>query len=206
MNSNRLWIASIYAFRAVGCTFIAQGAHRPCRIGSTANRIAAFMLLLIISHVSPSHGSATSFESARAAFEAGIEAFDQAQQFITSEPQRARQLFRSAAQHLESVRAAGIVSGPLEYNLGNCYLQAGETGKAVLHYRRAQRLTPNDPKLAANLAEARRRCLTSPVPHSPPVPAPSPGLAVESPRGPGGCPTEEPTSRMRVGHPGRATP
>ena len=56
--------------------------------------------------------------------------------------------------------AAGVVNGRLEYNLGNCYLQASDVGRAILHYRRAQRLMPADPQLAANLKTARGRCLT----------------------------------------------
>ena len=52
-------------------------------------------------------------------------------------------------------------NGRLEYNLGNCLLQAGDVGRAILHYRRAQRLIPGDPMLEDNLGVARSRCLTS---------------------------------------------
>lgn len=98
------------------------------------------------------------------ALESGVDAYDEAQQLLGANPQRARQLFESAAQQFESIVSSGIESGPLEYNLGNSYLQAGDTGRAILHYRRALRLTPNDSKLHANLREARRRCLTSIAP------------------------------------------
>jgi len=96
-----------------------------------------------------------------AEFQKALADFDQAQQIQADNPERARHLFRAAAQRFESLVAAGIDNGKLEYNLGNCYLQAGDTGKAVLHYRRAQRLIPRDPLLADNLAEARSRCLTN---------------------------------------------
>lgn len=86
--------------------------------------------------------------------------FDEAQGIQHDHPQQARQLFRSAAQRLKSIVAAGVVNGRLEYNLGNCYLQAGEVGRAILHYRRAQRLVPGDDLLRNNLAVARSRCLT----------------------------------------------
>ena len=76
-------------------------------------------------------------------------------------PDRARQLFRLAAQRFDSIIAAGVVNGPLEYNLANCYLQAGDVGRAILHYRRAQRLIPRNPMLTDNLTEARSRCLTT---------------------------------------------
>ena len=86
--------------------------------------------------------------------------FDQAQQIHHEQPKRARQLFRSAAQRFESLMSANVVHGHLEYNLGNCFLQMGEVGRAVLHYRRAETLIPRDPLLRDNLKEARSRCLT----------------------------------------------
>jgi len=87
--------------------------------------------------------------------------FDEAQRIQAQEPNRARQLFQSAAQRLHSVQASGITNGRLEYNLGNCYLQAGDVGRAILHYRRAQRLIPGNENLASNLEEARSRRLTT---------------------------------------------
>jgi len=87
--------------------------------------------------------------------------FEDAQRIQTEDPQRARALYRSAAQRFESLISAGIESGPLEYNLGNCYLQAGDLGRAILHYRRAQRYMPNDPLLADNFREARSRRMTA---------------------------------------------
>ena len=87
--------------------------------------------------------------------------FDQAQSFQAEQPDRARRLFRSAAQRFESIQAAGVRNGRLEYNLGNCLLQAGDVGRAILHYRRAQRLIPGDPMLEDNLGVARSRCVTS---------------------------------------------
>ncbi len=85
--------------------------------------------------------------------------FDEGQQVLQQQPDRARQLFRSAARRLENV-AAAVENGYLEYNLGNCYLHAGDVGRAILHYRRAQRFIPRDTLLADNLALARSRCLT----------------------------------------------
>lgn len=76
------------------------------------------------------------------------------------DPARARRLFQSAAQRFRSVASAGIRNGYLEYNLGNAYLQAGDVGRAILHYLRAERLIPRDPFLHDNLAVARKRRLT----------------------------------------------
>jgi len=93
-------------------------------------------------------------------FTQAIQEFDEAQQILSSDPDRARRLFRSAADRFESLAASGVANGQLEYNIGNCYLQAGDIGRAILHYRRAQRLIPNDPLLQENLKEARSRRLT----------------------------------------------
>lgn len=87
--------------------------------------------------------------------------FDQAQALQLEQPDRARRMFRSAAQRFYSLRAAGVRNGRLEYNLGNCLLQTGDVGRAILHYRRAQRLIPGDPMLEDNLGVARSRCVTS---------------------------------------------
>ena len=56
---------------------------------------------------------------------------------------------------------SGISNGPLEYNLGNCFLQSGDLGQAILHYRRAERLMPRDALLIDNLREARSRRITN---------------------------------------------
>ena len=93
-------------------------------------------------------------------FEQALRDFDEAQRIQNDRPDRARQLFRASEQRFSSIAAAGVVNGRLEYNIGNCHLQAGDVGRAILHYSRAQRLIPRDPLLADNLAVARSRCLT----------------------------------------------
>jgi hypothetical protein len=104
--------------------------------------------------------AATALSPSATEFDLALRDFDEAQQSQRTQPDRARQLFRSAAQRLSSVAASGLRSGYLEYNLGNCHLQAGDLGQAILHYRRAQLLIPRDPLLADNLTLARSRCLT----------------------------------------------
>jgi tetratricopeptide (TPR) repeat protein len=63
--------------------------------------------------------------------------------------------YADAAAVYEQIRATGLESGPVEFNLGNAYLKAGDVGRAVLAYERARRLVPADPDLGANLAFAR---------------------------------------------------
>jgi len=48
----------------------------------------------------------------------------------------------------------GIESGPLFYNLGNCFFKKGQLGKAILHYERAGKFIPLDSDLRANIQYA----------------------------------------------------
>ena len=54
------------------------------------------------------------------------------------------------ATYLE-LTEAGFSSGPLSYNIGNCYYRQGEIGKSILYYERARLLMPGDEDLAHNL-------------------------------------------------------
>lgn len=49
----------------------------------------------------------------------------------------------------------GVDDGALYYNLGNATFKAGDLGRAILNYRRAQRRLPRDADVAANLRLAR---------------------------------------------------
>jgi tetratricopeptide (TPR) repeat protein len=49
----------------------------------------------------------------------------------------------------------GLESGPLYYNLGNCFFKKGELGRALLFYERARRLIPRDGDLESNYQYAR---------------------------------------------------
>lgn len=97
----------------------------------------------------------------RAEFDRAMSDYDEALAIRETDPDRARALYRASAQRLSSLVASGVTNGRLEYNLGNCYLQAGDLGPAILHYRRAQRLAPRDPLLLDNLREARSRRVTN---------------------------------------------
>ena len=52
--------------------------------------------------------------------------------------------------YLELFRG-GFSSGPLLYNIGNCYYRQGEIGESILFYERARWLMPGDEDLAHNL-------------------------------------------------------
>jgi tetratricopeptide (TPR) repeat protein len=49
----------------------------------------------------------------------------------------------------------GVENGALFYNMGNAWLLKGQTGKAILYYRRALKLMPRDTDIRHNLEQAR---------------------------------------------------
>ncbi len=59
--------------------------------------------------------------------------------------------FNEAVKFYEEIISLGYESGPLYYNLGNAYFKSGALGKAILDYRRAERLEPLDADLKSNL-------------------------------------------------------
>ena len=66
------------------------------------------------------------------------------------------QEFRAALLRYEgAAEALGRSNGFLLYNIGNTYLRLGEVGRAILHYREAQRFIPSDPNLRQSLRHAR---------------------------------------------------
>ena len=60
-----------------------------------------------------------------------------------------------AAQQYESLIADGFRDATLYYNLGNAYFEQGDFGRAILYFLRAERLSPRDPDIRANLELAR---------------------------------------------------
>jgi tetratricopeptide (TPR) repeat protein len=86
-----------------------------------------------------------------------LNAFDQAVAVAREDPGRARELYRQSAAAFETLSAHGIRNAALHYNLGNAYFRLGKLGRAILNYRRAQRLDPTDANLAMNLTYARNR-------------------------------------------------
>jgi tetratricopeptide (TPR) repeat protein len=63
--------------------------------------------------------------------------------------------FAEAAAAYQSLADSGVRDGDLYYNLGNAYFKAGDVGRAIVNYRRAQQLLPRDADIAANLQLAR---------------------------------------------------
>ena len=121
-----------------------------------APRLALFALLLF--GRSAGAAPAASAESALQAFNTANEHFRKGE-------------YVQAAGAYEAALAASGASGALHYDAANAWQKAGELGRAIGHYRAAERLTPRDEDLAANLEQARRRVADRIEP-----PRPSPAL------------------------------
>jgi hypothetical protein len=67
--------------------------------------------------------------------------------------------FAEAVVAYQALVDAGVEDGALYYNLGNAHFKAGDLGRAILNYRRAQALLPRDPDVAANLQLARAQAV-----------------------------------------------
>ncbi len=63
--------------------------------------------------------------------------------------------YPGAARAYEQILELGVTAPELEYNLANAYLKTGQTGGAVLHYRRALVLRPKFESAEQNLVYAR---------------------------------------------------
>lgn len=77
--------------------------------------------------------------------------------------------FRGAAAAYEGALATGRTAPTLELRLGNAYFEAGQLGRAVLHFERAQRIAPRNEAVQHNLLLARARVASESV--APPPPA-----------------------------------
>ena len=64
--------------------------------------------------------------------------------------------YKEAQQIYSRIIAEDGFSGPLLYNLANCYAQTGRTGQAILNYERALRLSPGDSDIRGNLELLRK--------------------------------------------------
>ncbi len=64
--------------------------------------------------------------------------------------------FQQAIDQYSSIIDKNGVSASLLYNLANTYAAAGEVGRAVLNYERAQQLAPGDADIQGNLEQVRK--------------------------------------------------
>lgn len=92
------------------------------------------------------------------AFTQTNDAFTRANQ-VTDDTEQAHTLYQQAIAGYERlIEAGGIHNAKLYCNLANSYLLTGDLGRAILNYRRAQRLDSSNPDIHKNLNFARSKC------------------------------------------------
>lgn len=125
-----------------------------------AHRLRPFALavLLCLPRAAPAAApEAPSAEQQRQVLRDALNAYDQAVATAARDARAARELFRKSIGGFEALLRAGVRTAPLEYNLGNAYYRAGDTGRAIVHYLRSARIDPSDARLNANLDYVRRQ-------------------------------------------------
>lgn len=98
------------------------------RFGTVAS-LLAFFILAITTGSAADHS--TGFDSANKLYEQGK--------------------FSEAATAYEKLAQSGSVSSALYFNLGNAYFKSGQLGHALAAYHQAEKLSPRDPEVRANL-------------------------------------------------------
>ncbi|HHT9137583.1 MAG TPA: tetratricopeptide repeat protein [Candidatus Wunengus sp. YC60] len=83
--------------------------------------------------------------------------------------QEAELKLKEAASQYETILTHGFGHGQIYYNLGNTYYRKGELGRAILNYRKAQRLIPRNADLNANLRLAKNSTEDKELPNETPV-------------------------------------
>lgn len=73
----------------------------------------------------------------------------------SDEPERSEFFFRSAVLLQKAVDQNELNNGYIYYNIANSWMGSGDTGKAILNYRKALKRLPNNSLVKENLAQAR---------------------------------------------------
>ncbi|MBI2470234.1 MAG: tetratricopeptide repeat protein [Planctomycetes bacterium] len=98
------------------------------------------------------------------------EKYLQAAKCITARNNQEAELkLKEAVSQYETILTHGFGHGQIYYNLGNTYYRKGELGRAILNYRKAQRLTPRNADLNANLRLAKNSTEDKELPNEAPV-------------------------------------
>jgi hypothetical protein len=75
--------------------------------------------------------------------------------FNKENDERIESFSRAAVLMEETIQTENLNNGYLYYNLGNAWLNAGQLGKAILNYKKAQKRLPNNSNIKKNLQYAR---------------------------------------------------
>lgn len=112
------------------------------------------ILLLVFASITSVRGEMSRARRVEVFYQAQ-RAYEQGVQLAGNDAEQAEQLLREAANGFQALVDDGRVNGRLYYNLGNTYLRLNEVGLAILYCRKAERLMPDDGRLAEGLRFAR---------------------------------------------------
>ncbi|MCX5640906.1 MAG: hypothetical protein NT059_08865 [Planctomycetota bacterium] len=113
------------------------------------------VLCIVMAALSGSKASATDYDRSLGAARDAQVAYERGVQLRRTDAAASLDAFRESTKLWERIRAAGAENGPLEFNLGNAYMESGDIGHAIAAYLRAERFMPGDSDLEHNLARAR---------------------------------------------------
>jgi hypothetical protein len=107
-------------------------------------------------------GTGAAGVSPAATLSRALDAYDAGAGALAAHQETAQASFKESAALLQSLAdgAAGgqpIRNAALYYNMGNAYFLAGDTGRAVLNYRRAASLAPLNIEIKKNFVAAREK-------------------------------------------------
>jgi tetratricopeptide (TPR) repeat protein len=120
-------------------------------------RLPKIFLIGLLIAASASAEEKLSKDQAISLFNQANDAFRQANTIVDN-TEKAGQLYEKAILGYEKIINDGKVRNPkLYYNLANSYLLRDDIGRAILNYRRAQKLDKSDSDIQKNLAFARGR-------------------------------------------------
>jgi len=112
-------------------------------------------LCVVTAAVCTTEASATDVDRTTGAASRAQTAYERGIQLRRTDAAASLDAFRESAQLWERIRTAGAENGPLEFNLGNAYMESGDIGRAIAAYVRAERFIPGDSDLEHNLSRAR---------------------------------------------------
>ncbi len=121
-------------------------------------RIRSLVILFIYIFLSAAGSACAAFspEERQSLFAQGNEAFKKAN--VEADNGQSRRLYEKAILNYERlINEGGIRNAKLYYNLANAYLLTDDVGRAILNYRRAEKLDEGDYNIQKNLEFARSR-------------------------------------------------
>ena len=116
--------------------------------------LASLALLPSLTHESISPETRAQLESAQASYQRGVN-------LTASDVTAAHAAFEESVT-LYAALTPSMDNAARHYNYANALLRAGNIGQAILEYRRAQLIAPNDARVIANLQQARAKLARSP--------------------------------------------